>query len=205
MCQGKGKTESGWFGLTANSPTTWIPASMKTTDDQNRISVKAIEKTVRKAPQEDSASISVQHGIGFGVGSNTPQCTINFNQKLVTQVCSPVSIPGISLLDVGCCCRPYEECHDPLFSRRLSTSSQGMPVGPSSSIESSRLSSSCFCAGVRGMSSGLWARLSQRRSRRRSRCSGESSSTLKASSSIRLIILSHIHHMGPQDCLPESV
>ncbi len=88
---------------------------MKTTDDQNRISVKAIEETVRKAPQQDSASISVQHGISFRVCSDAPQSAINLNQKLVPQLCGLGSIPGIRLLDVGGRSSPNEERHDSLF------------------------------------------------------------------------------------------
>ncbi len=76
------------------------------------------------------------------------------------------------LIDIRSSRRTDEDRHHGVRLRiRRSTSSQGMPAGPSRSSSSSLRSSSSRCAFVSGIASGVAERLSQSSSRRRKRSS----------------------------------
>ncbi len=126
---------------------------------------------------------------------------LNDRQKLLSQASTLPLIPQKRFLDVCGSRRTENGGHHRARPRiRRSTSSQGMPAGPSRSSSSSRRSSSSRCAWVSGTASGVVERLSQRSSNSWSRSSGLRLAMSMAAIPVRIPLFhsNFVHHPRPE-------
>ena len=159
---------------------------MHARDDDYVFAHHAIEYRVRKASNETPPSVPVTHGIACGVRLDGAQGGPYRIEELVAQPGSLLFVPAIRRLDIRGGGRPKDDDH-PELRIRWTTSSHGIPVGPSCSRSSSRRSSSARCASVSGTASGVSQRLSQSSSTSWSRSAGVSFDISKTGLGIRPI------------------
>src|SRR5437879_2616958 len=138
----------------------------------NEFVIDAKKDSIGKATQERPPGLPVYHRIPCGVSCEVIECRLKGPEKLFAKALSPALVPKKCFFDISGGRRTDEDGHQGVRLRiRRSTSSQGMPSGPSRSSSSRRLSSSSRCAFVSGTASGLAERLSHSSSRSRRRSS----------------------------------
>ena len=145
-----------------------------------------IEDGVGEPSNERSPSVSVYDRIACWVRPDRAQCSSHRLEELVAEPSSLAFVPPIRRLDIRGGGRPKDQVHSGLRIRRT-TSSHGIPVGPSWSKSSSRRSSSARWASVSGTASGVSQRLSQSSSTSWSRSAGVSFEISKAGRAMRSV------------------
>ena len=160
----------------ATLPPPRISLGVHARDDDDRVTIDAVEETVREALEDENApGFAMQNGIGFWMFENALPRRLERGQQLLAQARPLRLVPSIGVLDIRRSRWPDDDSlHRPRLRIRLRTSSQGMPTGPSRSRSSRRRSSSARWASVSGTASGAAARLSHSSSSRLSRSSGVS-------------------------------
>jgi hypothetical protein len=141
-------------------------------EDNNDLTVDAIKDCIREAAEKHSPCLSMNHRIRGGVRKDIFEGGLDGCQKFLAEASPLPVVPRKRLLNIRGSRWTDEDLHH--WARpwiRRSTSSQGMPPGPSRSSSSRRRSSSSRWAMVSGIASGVRERLSQSSSRSRSRSS----------------------------------
>jgi len=141
-------------------------------DEDDQIVNDAIQKAVRKPANEGSAGVSMDDRVAVREGHDRVHHSARFAQEFVAESASLSLIPAVDYLQIGS--RRGSEYVPRHRARALicaTTSSHGMPTGPSCSRSSKRRSSSPRWPDESGSACGSRPRLSQRRSRRSSRSS----------------------------------
>ncbi len=157
----------------SGSPSPWIAPRVHTGDDNNNLTVDAVEDSIGEPMDKHAPAIPLNHRIHGRMCTNIGKCGLDSRQKLMAQASTPELVPYKRFLDIGRSRRTDNDWHYWARLRiRRSTSSQGMPAGPSRSSSSSLRSSSSRCAFVSGIASGVAERLSQSCSKSRNRSSG---------------------------------
>jgi hypothetical protein len=158
--------------LSARFPSSRVAPRVHAGHDHDGFAINTVEDPVRKLVQQCAPSFSMEYATSCRIRSDALKCRLNGFEKPFAKPGELTFVPPKGLLDFGSRCRTEEDRHYCLWPRTLrSTSSQGMPMGPSRSSSSSRRSSSSRCAFVNGIASGVVRRLSQSSSRRRKRSS----------------------------------
>ena len=153
--------------------------NMHVRHDDDVFAHQPIEDRIRESSNESPSSTSVHDRIACWIRVDRAQCSPRRVEELAAQPGSSVFVPPIRRLNVRRGGRPKDQIH-PGSRIRRTTSSHGIPVGPSRSRSSRRRSSSARWASVSGTASGVSQRLSQSSSTSCSRSAGVSLEISKA-------------------------
>ena len=125
-----------------------------------------------KTTNEGSTGVSMDDRVALRKGHDRVHHPARFGHEFVAEPATLSLIPAVDYLQIGSRRGPeYVPCHRARALICATTSSHGIPTGPSFSRSSKRRSSSARWPDESGSACGFRPRLSQRRSRRSSRSS----------------------------------
>ena len=137
-------------------PALWVAPPVHTGDHDDGVPVDAVEDSVGEPVDKRPPGVSMNHGILGRVCNNIIKRGLDGGKKLIAQPGALPLVPEKRFIDIRSSRRTQKDWHHWARLRmRPSTSSQGMPTGPSRSSSSSRRSSSSRCALVSGIASGV--------------------------------------------------
>jgi hypothetical protein len=153
-------------------PSSGVSSHMHAADYNDDVAVNSVENPVGEPIHQDSSDIPVDYGEPLGMMGYNVYGGAKCLEEFVTEPGTLPFVPDVCVVNVRGRPRTDDDRHQPMRLRmRFSTSSNGMPTGPSRSISSSRRSSSSRCGLVSGTASGVRERLSHSASNSRSRSS----------------------------------
>ena len=154
---------------------------MEAAYENDHVIHRTVEKAVGKSTDESAPHVTVEKWVSFRKTHDRSYSAAGLDQKFGTETTALFLVLPVNCFDIRSGSRTeYVWLHRARARICATTSSQGMPTGPSNSRSFSRRSSSPLCAADSGSARGSRPTLSHRRSRSSSRSSSLSRLTSTA-------------------------